>query len=190
MFFIKHPESSSAALKQMNFLLDQIKPRIMDIKLEIHDIDNYKNRGHGNNATFFVHTGLPLEPDKYGLIKKNFVMEHTSAHTMLPFTYIQETGTFQLKCDGGRPYSQLDVIFIKKADDIPGYSSNDVWSPLIKNITHYNPGLYFFEDVEMDVYKHSKAKRIFLTPFAVITDVITSPIQLLVFVSWGKWGPR
>jgi hypothetical protein len=88
---------------------------------------------------------------------------------------------------GGGPSGNAQIKFIENASMIPIDNS---WKPLLGKPNAYKVEISFYEDIETKIFCKSTIERIFLTPFAIILDVATSPLQLIAVLTVPLWQPK
>ncbi len=87
---------------------------------------------------------------------------------------------------GGSYSNNIDLIFHEKEDS---YSLDSQCESLTIKPVNFNV-VFKQGSLKYNEYKNPLEFRVVVTPFSIIADMITSPFQLLAFLTVEMWAPR
>ncbi|QTA83508.1 Uncharacterized protein dnl_59200 [Desulfonema limicola] len=130
-----------------------------------------------NKIRIDVNLKSPFNPITYGFkYNSPSYLFHTKKITQTNRENIEDIGYFQLGRDSAR---SINLNFFSNSDII---IDKEKWLTLAENPDTYNINIIFIRDIEEIEYYKSKTTRILLTPFAVLIDAVSWPIQGLYFI--------
>lgn len=185
---INRMDSSYSLYKVLKVLLNEpFRSKIVALKLKIREEERLNSKYY-YTVRGDISVDLPFNPNDYQVLEKTPHFNY-SFYTKKP-VFDEEPvpdgkGFFLLGGpSGGGPSGRADLKFTKGPDFV---STNDPWEPILSEDIKLKYTLEFLVDKEIKKYSKSNTERIILTPFAVLFDTVTSPIQLLLVLSVPLW---
>ncbi len=185
---ISRMDSSDSLYKVLKVLLNEpFRSKIVALKLKVREEERLNGK-YFYTVRSDIFVDLPFNPNDYQVLEKNNRFNYFF-YTKKP-VFDEEAvpdgkGFFLLGGpSGGGPYGYAEIRFTKGPDFV---STNDPWEPILSDDIKLKYTLEFRVDKEIKKYSKSKTERIILTPFAVLIDMVTSPIQLLVVLTVPLW---